>query len=347
VALDVYASDGNNGYQSDASTDANGNYVLGVVGYGAGDSWQAQANGSDQLTNYVFSQPAWDQNGGTNINAGQAVHQNFTGILATNYITGTVKFNGTNVIGVGVSAFAIIGGVNYSQNNVDTAANGIYLLNVVNTNTWSVNVSAEGGDDSLDNILGNGNYQPPLNQNVVINNNTGTANFIVLPASGSGQIFGYVTDTDSNPVTGVNVYANDGIGDNFINTTDGSGYYSFSLADGSWDVSVDCGGLNSLGYQCVSDQGVTVSDNDVEQDFVVQANNPQPVLNTSSWHANNFQMMIAGVANQNYTVQMATNLNGANWMTLYITNNPVTGSFLLTDPNATNHQRFYRILVGP
>ena len=58
-------------------------------------------------------------------------------------------------------------------------------------------------------------------------------------------------------------------------------------------------------------------------------------------------MFLNGVSNQNYTLQMSTNLGATNWITLYITNNPAANSFLLADPNATNKQRFYRVLVGP
>jgi hypothetical protein len=37
---------------------------------------------------------------------------------------------------------------------------------------------------------------------------------------------------------------------------------------------------------------------------------------------------------------------GKKWITLFITNNATTNSFLLTDPGATNKHRFYRVKVG-
>jgi hypothetical protein len=58
-------------------------------------------------------------------------------------------------------------------------------------------------------------------------------------------------------------------------------------------------------------------------------------------------MQFVGAANQNYTLQMSTNLSTTNWVTLYVTNNPAADFIRLTDPNATNQRRFYRILVGP
>ena len=51
-----------------------------------------------------------------------------------------------------------------------------------------------------------------------------------IPASaGSYQIYGYVTDNLGNPVAGVDVSANDGGGNVYSATTDGSGYYSINV----------------------------------------------------------------------------------------------------------------------
>jgi len=75
--------------------------------------------------------------------------------------------------------------------------------------------------------------------------------------------------------------------------------------------------------------------------------NPKPALSLPVWLNNRFQMRLTGAANQNYTIQMSTNLSSTNWISLFITNNTATNSFLLADPNATNNQRFYRVKVGP
>jgi uncharacterized repeat protein (TIGR03803 family) len=199
AGIDVEAYDtGSNLYGPDGYTDTNGNYFLGIVGGLNDDPWQIQISSDKSPANYIFSQPAFDQNGGTNINSGQAVLANFTALLATNYITGNVKANGTNIVGVGVNANATINSVNFSQ-YVDTDANGNYSLNVAN-GSWNISINCNGGDDSLDNILGSGNYQCPDNQPAVINNNNATANFIVQPCDGISII------TTSFPAGEVNVY---------------------------------------------------------------------------------------------------------------------------------------------
>lgn len=507
--IDIYASDNFGEFQADGYTDDSGRYFVVALGGLSGDTWQAQVSSDNAPANYIFSQPAFDQNGGTNLNAGQAAHVNFTGLLATNRITGRVQFNGTNVVGVGVSAYANIGGEDYNA-YVDTDTNGNYSLNVANSNVWSVSVNCGGGNDSLDNILGVGNYQCPNNQNVTINNHNGTADFTIQPAGSSQQIIsGYVTDASGQPVVGATVHANDGIGDNYSTPTDTNGFYSFNVGNGDWDMSVDCGYLNSLGYRCVSDQVVNVSGSNATVNFLAEPLEAQTIILTSDadtlaasqsdetaldagdtsgltfqpvivgaygtytpvppqapsgteivqippadgengffkmtfvlpqifrgiqlsgaanaddsgraflnghpltpsltsgdpgiisengdvtfsatnvnwfnsgtnvflvsdWNGGGgpsgaafyavvsfitvpsfgsatmlsngqFQFMLNGASNQNYTVQMSTNLSSTNWVTLYVTNNPATNLFRLSDLNATNQQRFYRVLVG-
>jgi len=519
VGLDVYANDNNNLYQTDGYTDASGNYVLGVLGLGSNDSWYVQADSNNTLTNYVFSQG----NGSISLNAGQAVLQNFTAILATNHITGHVQYNGNPVSGVQVYAYANINGVDY-QSWIDTDTSGNYSLNVGNGN-WGVGVNCQyGGSDSLDNILGNGNYQCPGNDNVTINNNNGTANFTVQPCGGvqifttslpDGQVGSYYNQflQGSSCSGNLNWSLNDpqnfpsslgwsGNG-NIQGTPNSSGMYNFSvhlddgngnstnqnlslyiagvssplqvtttsLPDGtvnafysqtlqasggqppySWsipaysanpppnltlatngvlsgtpvtatgapayfDVEVTDGAANTA-YQTLSlyianlplvitnvslpngtvgtaynaqlgasggqppynwqlatgsanpPAGLTLyssglisgtpTTNKVST-FKVQVTdanikttnkvlsitiNSKPVLDLPGWLTNQFQMRLTGASNQNYTVQMSTNLSSTNWISLFITNNTATNSFLLTDPNATNQQRFYRILIG-
>ncbi|HZR17378.1 MAG TPA: putative Ig domain-containing protein [Verrucomicrobiae bacterium] len=200
---DIYGNDNNSYlYQTDAYSDVNGNYVAAVLGgLGPNDPWWLSVSTDTGPTGYIFSQPTFDQNGGTNISAGTAVQANFTALLATNYITGNVKANGTNLPVVGVYAYATINNVDFNVSS-DTDINGNYSLNVGN-GTWSVSVNCGGGNDGLDNLLGNGSYQCPANQNVTINNNAGSANFTVqlcngvqilttnLPNGQVGSFFGF------------------------------------------------------------------------------------------------------------------------------------------------------------
>jgi hypothetical protein len=149
----------------------------------ANGTWTVSVNtggGNDKLPgNYLSpaNQSGLSQSVVISNNNGTA---NFTAILATNHITGHVQQSNRNPIGfLMVWANATNNGVGYFQ-YVDTDGNGNYSLNVAN-GSWTVGLENFGGSDSLDAILGIGNYQGPANQNVSINNNNGTANFNVQP----------------------------------------------------------------------------------------------------------------------------------------------------------------------
>jgi hypothetical protein len=219
TALDVYANDQNNNlYETDGYTDANGNYVLGVLGLGSSDPWWMEANGNNTLTNYVCSQETINGN----INAGQAVLQNFTAIPAPNHITGNVKDSkGTNIVDVNVYAYTTIGGVNYNP-EIDTDANGNYWLNVPN-GSWNIAINCNGGDHSLDSILGSGNYACPNNQSATISGNNATNNFIV-------QLCGGISIVTSSPLpTGeVNAYY-----DQFFQASSCGNSFTWSFISGS------------------------------------------------------------------------------------------------------------------
>jgi hypothetical protein len=75
--------------------------------------------------------------------------------------------------------------------------------------------------------------------------------------------------------------------------------------------------------------------------------NPKPMLSLLSWITNRFTMRLSGAPRQNYTLQVSTNLAGTNWTSLFLTNNPDIGTFIVRDPNASDRQRLYRILIGP
>jgi uncharacterized repeat protein (TIGR03803 family) len=259
----IFSSDNNGIYGNDGMSDINGNYVATAIGGLSGDQWQVQKDFGGPAS-YIYSQGQ----GGITLSSGQAYQYNFTGIPATNHITGYVQFNGSPVSGVGVNANATISGIGYQPGTAHTDTNGNYTLNVANGD-WSVSVNCNGGSDSLDNILGGGNYQCPNSQDVIINDGDGTADFPLFPPN-SGQIVGHVTDAYGDAIVGVSVYASDGVGDNYSTTTDSNGNYSLTVVDGTYNVSVDCGQLNSRNYNCVSNDSVSVADDSVEADFNAQ-----------------------------------------------------------------------------
>jgi hypothetical protein len=186
----------NNGQNNNpyADTDASGHYSLNVdngtwnVGI---QSCQNCGNNDNLPTNYLAPQQQ------TVVIANGNGTANFIAYLATNIISGYVRDNNGPIANVGV--YAYINGQNGSQ-NTDTDATGHYSINVDN-GAWNVSLNCNnGGNDSLDNILGGGNYAcPPTQFATISGNNNATNNFTV-------QLCGGVSISASLPAGEVGVY---------------------------------------------------------------------------------------------------------------------------------------------
>ncbi|MGA2174885.1 MAG: choice-of-anchor tandem repeat GloVer-containing protein [Verrucomicrobiota bacterium] len=277
TGIDVYASDNNDGlYETDGYTDANGNYWAAVLGgLGSDDPWQVDLSSNSRLANYLVSPPGFDSNGGTNMGAGQAALANFTALLATNYVSGSVKDNnGSPIAGVGVWAGTTINGLNYNAQTVDTDTNGNYSV-MVGNGTWTIGINFGQCGDCLP-----GEYLCPPTQSVVISNNNGTANFTALLAT--NEITGSVTDSSGHPIGGVRLFANGTVGGVSYQSrqdTEGNGSCSLNVANGTWSVGLYCSGSDSdtldniLGpgnYICPASQNVTITNNNGTASFIVQ-----------------------------------------------------------------------------
>ena len=193
----VGGSDDNHQYYVSSSTDTNGNYMVGVMGLGVSDYWWAEVQEDRGPVNYVFSRTAMDGN----IVSNTAVVQDFTGIPATNRITGTVTYNGSPVAGVSIQGNMTIGGTNYQSLWLVTDNSGNYSMKVCN-GIWNVTLNCYGGsEDSLDTALGAGTYACPNQQQLIVFNANVTNNIVIQPC---GKV---VIDTASPVLPGeVNVY---------------------------------------------------------------------------------------------------------------------------------------------
>lgn len=247
--LTVYADDSDyNQWEAAGYTGTNGNYFAAAP---AGD-WWVEVESSSSPTNYVFPSGQF-----LTLTNGQAVLQNFTAILATNHIIGTVKDNNGNpIVGVGVWANATINGVNYRQGDMDTDTNGNYFLNVANSNLWSVGI--ETCSDCNDGLPTN--YLAPANQTIGITNNNGLANFTVQTNINVGGTLQVTTAALPNGTVGA-AY------DQQL-TADGgqpNPSYSWSLFSGSLppELSMDSGGTiqGTPTFSGTTNFTVQVSDN--------------------------------------------------------------------------------------
>ncbi len=341
--ISLSSSDQGN-FEQDATSAADGTYFAGAFGNG-NSPWEIQTSQDSNPANYIFSSPSFDYNpsGGTNLQAGQALHVNFTALIATNQITGHVQdHNNSPIANVQVVASAIINGANF-QAQIDTDGSGNYSLNVAN-GMWSVNVSCEGGNDSLNNILGFGNYQCPSGQGVTISNNNASANFTVQPCGGiqvqtptnlpAGQIgIFYSTQLSASTCSGnVNWNLNSGTLPPGVNLFAGGVINGTPTATGTFH------------FIASASDGATATNHDFS--LTINPAPAPPSLSQAVKSGSQFQFTVTGSTGLNYTIQASTNLASTNWISLLITN-PTANTFLFSDPNATNRSRYYRILLGP
>jgi hypothetical protein len=185
------------------------------------------------------------------------------------------------------------------------------------------------------------------------NTMTGNVSGLTIALNKATALFyGSVKDASGNPMAGVWIFDEDNINLNtFTNAgegvTDINGNFVATGLGGTslWLLGVD----NRLffpeysfsnGEETNISTGMAVPFNVIATPWVPQITAPTQVASSQ------FQMTVTGVAGQNYTLQMSTNLISTNWSSLFITN-LASSSFPFDDPNATNQQRFYRVQVGP
>ncbi len=153
-----------------------------------------------------------------------------------------------------------------------TDRDGNYAM-AINAGVWAIELDAD--------YSGYGNYifSPGRSADFTITDGqVQRQDFIAILAT--NHITGTVKDNLNNPIVGVHVFANATIqGNNFSTqdaTTDGNGSYTLSVANGTWHVAVSCGcsdcdsHLNHKGFQCVTDQQVTIFGNTGVANFTAQ-----------------------------------------------------------------------------
>jgi len=339
-----FSSSDSGNFEQGVTSAEDGNYFAGAYGNG-NTPWRIQTSQDSNPANYIFSSPAFNysQNGGTNLVSGQALQVNFTALIATNQITGHVQdHNNSPIANVQVVASAIINGANF-QAQIDTDGSGNYSLNVAN-GAWSVSVSCQGGNDSLNNILGFGNYQCPSGQGITISNNNAIANFTIQPCNGI-----QIQSPTNLPAGQVSVYYS-----TQLSASSCSGNVNWNFISGGFPpgLSLYGGGVingtptatGTFNFILSAADGATTTN----QNFKLTIN-PAPAppsLGQATKSGSQFQFFVTGSTGLNYTIQSSTNLNSTNWTSLLITN-PTASPFLFSDPNATNRSRYYRILIGP
>jgi hypothetical protein len=222
-------------------------------------------------------------------------------------------------------------------------ANGYFAVAVLGdlTNYWNCSVDSGTGTPLVNYVV---NIFPQLTN---APGQTTLENFVALPVI--GQISGHVQDNTDSPITGVSLTANNNSNYQSLDgTTDNSGNYTLFVAAGQWNVQFLTGGNDS---DNLDQHGLA----DITGPHIVSVPPTNAVLNLTvfpigtafmstphRFSSTQFGFNVNGALNVNYTVQVTTNL-ASNWTTL-VTFQMTNNSIPVTDVNATNSPRFYRVL---
>jgi hypothetical protein len=227
-----------------------------------------------------------------------------------------------------------------------TDANGNYSVVVfAETNQWY------GSPDSADNGP-LANYIVSQSQGLVFTNGQAIRqDFTALPAS--ARISGQVKDSFGNPVVGVSLSGNAAIGGSYYSSanvdTDNGGNYSFAVAPGQWYVQFTANGngpenLASHGLEDLfGPYVVNIPPTNATRDITVYPTGTPVLGQPQRFSPSQVGFNVNGSINASYTLQVSTNLSSTNWISQFnfqLTGNP----FPITDSQATNRQRFYRLL---
>jgi len=314
-----------------AATDTNGNFSAPVTA----DIWKISLQEGSGLyaLGYVsfsggYHAPAYDTTTGSVYTAFVPVPK------GTALFYGTIK-NNLNAAMPGVKFGSYLENTNLYSSYGWSNTNGNYYV-VTTPDSWSVQVSSD--DPIFRSYIASSGGGATLSSNQAVR-----VDFLVEPMT--GVITGNVSSA-TGPVAGLLMFGNTSSGNNNFQSsgfTDGNGNYSYAVFNGSWDVQPNCSGgsdsLNHLGYNCASDQQVTVSAAVTPVNFFVYPLGTAELV-SPAWLGNGqFGFTMNGTDGDTYYVQVSTDL--VNWTS--ITNFTLSGSSVyIQDNQATNSPRFYR-----
>jgi hypothetical protein len=259
-------ADDSNGNQTSYTSDANGNFYLGVTGINAGNNWNVSTdNTNPALAGFV---PPSGQSFSITPNLAQAA--NFTTQNVTAYVNGTVDYgilNGNGIVTNGntpVANLTLQADLQNTNNFVEvqstTDDNGNFSLGLFG-GVWNVQVNYNNNNND------NNNSAPMVigeSGNITVTDNVNINNIPFLVLNGTNQITGTVLNASNQPVTGTTVTGTANIsGNNYTIQvqTDNSGNYSLPVVNGNWTLNLP----NQSGYNSAS----------------VVVNNNAPTLNFS------------------------------------------------------------------
>jgi hypothetical protein len=328
TAAEIEADSADNRYVSDGATDANGRYAIGVLS----NDWQVGP--LNLASNYLV------QTTNVSILNNQAIPLNIQADLITAYLFGKlVDAHGnpqTNTLIV-VNAVETNGFLTPLNQSYTTADDGTFAIGLYG-GTW--NIAPECNSAGLGGLV-----PPSLNFTVVDGINQ--SNILLIELFATTTISGSFKDTNGNPVNGIAFASTTVNGTNYSPCGGGSGEtntYQIAVFPGEWTVGVS-GNFTASGYDNPANQNVNVTGSGATVNFIFYPlGQTPPQLANPAYVSGNFEFSVQGDPNQNYCVQVSTNLK--TWKSL-VTNTAYGGSFYFQDNSVTNPARYYRAVLVP
>jgi hypothetical protein len=346
--LAVPVSSSTNGWFALAFTDTNGNFTVGA----RPDFWKIEKNESGVgAYGYLASQNSQKVDTST----GSVANVTMSYPKATALFYGHVKDN----LNRALAAVDISDSDNNGQYKSDTRsdANGYYTIGALCGGTWDVQVSSDSNGAFTNYVFSQSPFYQYNGTNLTCGQ-VALVDFSALPVT--NHISGWVHDGNGNPLANVQVSAEAIInGADFRpqTYTDGSGNYSITVGNGTWNVYICCGcngcgnGCLDNSYNCPPSQGINIANNNATAYFVAsQAGSAQtPVLSQPRFVGpGQVGAYLSGSVGYNYTLLVSTDVTQPmpSWTPVLVTN-LTTSPVFIVDTQATNRQRFYRAKLGP
>jgi hypothetical protein len=344
----VFVQLGSGNLLSFSFTDTNGDYTAGVTS----NDWKIQIS-PERLSRRGYVTP---QGNALKVNAtlGDVANADIALYKGNALFYGQLTATNTPIPNISIESNdgnQLLHGKSYTDADGNYAVVALVNTNVLGTNDFDWYCSPSSGDNAgaaalfADNIFNQA-------QNIDLTTNQAyLESFVGLAANAT--ISGQLVNNSGVPISGVGVGASATInGLQYVTAfldTDSSGDYSVAAANGQWYVSANNSGtddsLNNQGYYDPLGYHVVTIPPDNAVVNITAYPLGTPFLNqTERISPTQFGFNLTGSAGFNYAVQVSTNLASGNWVTITtITNFPGNQQFI-EDNQATNSQRFYRVL---
>jgi hypothetical protein len=160
-------------------------------------------------------------------------------------------------------------------------------------------------------------------------------------------IHGTIKDALNNPVVGVQVSARDPLNSFHAvgRSLETNASYCLGVLANTWAPTPDSGDLAERGFTGHGSNVIVVASEATNVTFVVTRTNWPTLQSPLRLSNSQFQVLLNGLAGQNYTLLAATNLGADHWVVVLSTNLPCNSTSVV-DSGATNSSRFYRARVG-